>query len=349
MEKIMLVLDNAADQNFLEKMLDRLNFEVISMKKGSDLSRQLIDHFPDVVFASTLGKNQKILSALAKIKQARGKPKLVFVRQEREAKPLTLEQQKVIDGVLNVPIDPLKLVELLAETTESTLDELREHYGNFIGGKRNEGSFKVSGASTDYDGEDVHRIDNTPRYENDVKKIKGDKASPEITHVRDTKKKSTVLDALHPYADKNQGNINHIHDVERNLEKTSPTHGNESSQDGIDHSHSDDFPFDASKLAAASSQVSNRKGQRKTSWAGQFGTADKLISDVERKQKYEQFCKMQKSTKPKNKVLDGKRLKRLQKMQAESVSEPEDAKENRKHFLKTLFSMNSVDITKKDD
>ena len=115
MLKIMLVLDNATDQEFLDKVLTRLGFKVISMSKGVNFSEQLIDHFPDLVFASTLGRNQKILSALAKIKEARGKPKLVFVRQEKESSPLNAEQKKVIDGVLYSPIDPFKLIDLLGK------------------------------------------------------------------------------------------------------------------------------------------------------------------------------------------------------------------------------------------
>ncbi len=132
MQKIMLVLDNDEDQVFLEKIMARLRYKVIAMRQGTDLSEQLIDHFPDVVFASTLGRNEKILSALGKIKKVRGKPKLVFVKQEKESSHLSEEQKKIIDGVLYSPIDPFKLIDVLAHTTDVELVELRKRYNEYI-------------------------------------------------------------------------------------------------------------------------------------------------------------------------------------------------------------------------
>lgn len=132
MSKIMLVLDNDEDENFLEKILSRLRYKVIAMRHGVDLSEQLIDHFPDVVFAATLGKNARTLSALGKIKEMRGKPKLVFVKQEKESSALNEEQKRIIDGVLYSPIDPFKLIDVLAHTTDVDITELRRRYNEFI-------------------------------------------------------------------------------------------------------------------------------------------------------------------------------------------------------------------------
>ncbi len=132
MSKIMLVLENKDDQNFLEKILSRLHYQVIAMRHGLDLSEQLIDHFPDVVFAATLGKNERTLSALGKIKEMRGKPKLVFVKQEKESGALSEEQKRIIDGVLYSPIDPFKLIDVLADTTETSITELRRRYNESI-------------------------------------------------------------------------------------------------------------------------------------------------------------------------------------------------------------------------
>lgn len=144
MLKIMLVLDNSADEEFLGEVLKRLSYIVISIKKSGNFSEQLIDHFPDLVFASTLGTNEKILSALAKIKQARGKPKLVFVRQQKEAAPLNEEQKRVIDGVLYTPIDPLKLIEILGAVTDEDVADIWRRYREMTkSGKK--GSSEVGG------------------------------------------------------------------------------------------------------------------------------------------------------------------------------------------------------------
>lgn len=126
--KVMLVLENAEDMEFLQRVLTSLGFEVILMTKGADLSEQLIDHFPDIVFASTLGRNEQILSTLGKIKRARGKPRLVYIRQGTDTAPLSADQRKIIDGVLYTPIDPLRLIEVVASISHANISELKEKY-----------------------------------------------------------------------------------------------------------------------------------------------------------------------------------------------------------------------------
>lgn len=128
MAKVMLVLESQEDLLFLEKLLTALGLEVILMQKGKDVSEQLIDHFPDIVFASTLGRNERILSTLAQIKKMRGKPKLVYIRADRDGAPLNPDQKKIIDGVLGTPIDPMRLLEAVASTTPLNLEDLKARY-----------------------------------------------------------------------------------------------------------------------------------------------------------------------------------------------------------------------------
>lgn len=223
----MLVLDNDAERVFLDKVLTRLGYEVISMKKGAVLSEQLLDHFPDVVFAATLGKNQKILTALAKIKEARGKPKVVFVRLEREAAPLNADQKKVVDGVLYSPIDPFKLLDTLAHVTQRDLQELRQLYNEML------------------------------------QKERGLEVEPTIP--------------------------------------TAP--------------------------------------QKKTDYATSKDDSGVLIIDYTRREKYKEICKNLSKEKREIPEFDATKLRELQKKQSKSVSEDADVKANRKHFLKTLFTM----------
>ena len=240
----MLVNDNDAERDFLEQVLARLTYNVIAVKKGSVLSEQLLDHFPDVVFASTLGKNQKILTALAKIKEARGKPKVVFIRQERESTPLNADQKKVIDAVIYSPIDPFKLIEVLSMVTPLELSELRKLYNEMLQADRGV--------------------------------IENVEISPEPVSINNTKIK-----------------INE----------------------------------DGSKIITTGGSTVQKSGR------------GILIIDNERKQKYQEICNNLNKEQKEVPQFNGARLRELQREQTENVSEDPDVKGNRKHFLKTLFTM----------
>ena len=189
--KIMLVVENLDDQEFLEKVLERLKYTVISMKKGRDLSEQLIDHFPDVVFASTLGRNTKLLNALGKIKEVRGKPKLVFVKMKNESHALNSDQKSIIDGTLYTPVDPFKLIDLLAATTDVDIIELRRRYNEMLARDKGRGSTQVKGGSVKVDGESAisfnpssSRKDASPNY-GQTQVFGGDQNAGRIEHEDD--------------------------------------------------------------------------------------------------------------------------------------------------------------------
>ncbi|MCJ8276416.1 MAG: response regulator [Bdellovibrionales bacterium] len=271
MTKIMLVIDNDAERDFLEKVLERLQYEVISMTKGSVLAEQLLDHFPDVVFASTLGKNQKILTALSKIKQARGKPKVVFVRQERESSPLNADQKKVIDSVIYSPIDPFKLIDVLSQVTNRSLQELRTLYNEML---QKDKPNKVTDVSDDV----VEQIDADVNPKED----------------------------LSPTPDSRVFGLGGVK-INTNT--------------------------DGSKVITKGGGVSVNKSE-----------SGVLIIDYKRKEKYQQIVdqlKTENQTLPQE--FDSKKLRDLQKEQSKNVSEDEDVKKNRKHFLKTLFTMDPKD------
>ena len=128
----MLMIDSPAELKFLEKLLKRLSFSVLALQKNQGFGEGMADFFPDIFFTSSLGKQSKTLAALGKVKQAKGIPKVVFVRQERETEPLSEDQKKVIDGVLYSPIDPFKLLELLSSVSDVSLNELKQRYKKLI-------------------------------------------------------------------------------------------------------------------------------------------------------------------------------------------------------------------------
>ncbi|MCB0379161.1 MAG: hypothetical protein KDD33_11780 [Bdellovibrionales bacterium] len=128
MAKIMLVIENPAEEKFLHTLIKGLSYQVVTKGDGGQLAQDFIDHFPDVVFASTLGTKSEILNTLAKIKKMKGKPKVILVKQERDTTPITQAQGAVVDAVLYSPIDPFKLLTVLSSTTSTPLEALKKRY-----------------------------------------------------------------------------------------------------------------------------------------------------------------------------------------------------------------------------
>ncbi len=294
MTKIMLVIDNPSDLDFLEKVLKRLSFIVISMKKGDNLSEQLIDHFPDIVFASTLGKNEKTLEALARIKEARGKPKLVFVRQENESQPLNNLQKKVIDGVLYCPVDPFKLIDLLSHLTGLEIQELRQSYNSMLNQEKKSGHNSIWVEDTSNKAKDFGATT-----------VFGNKTKPGVTVVSQAKERSE-FESTHELNEKTT------------VETNQPTN--------VKTSHS---------------------SEPSTPWDHEKGSSSSMITDPGRKNKYDQICRKLDENPEKPKAINGQQLRELQSRQASEIQESQSIKDDRKAFIKTLFSMSARDVKKK--
>ncbi len=343
MSKIMLVIDNQDDQEFLEKVLERLSYTVISMKKGTDLSEQLIDHFPDVVFASTLGRNAKILSALGKIKQVRGKPKLVFVRQEKEGGGLSAEQKRIIDGVLYSPVDPFKLIDLLATTTEVDIVELRRRYNEMLASDRGGGSAPDSSEEE----EELVTVQSPPEKgrkpesEYGVTQVLGKNRTAGATTIEN----DPDVKSIQTPVGSDDGSPSSESITVSGAEKAS---GSKTSGPLEAMNHAPEAPKTSREGGTYEKPTPKppREGEPVSTPVPQGkprGGVSSLISDEARKKKYQEWVEKLKANGPPPQPLDIQQLRQKQSMQSKEVQEKPEAKENRKHFLKTLFAMNLSD------
>lgn len=133
-KKIILVIENAREQDFLDKLLRRLGFNVLVAGKAEGMTHELSNFVPDLVFASILGKKSYTLKALAKVRDARGIPKVVLVRGGQDQVPLTNDQKQIVDGLLKSPIDPFEMLTVLADQLSLPLDELKNRYHQALKG-----------------------------------------------------------------------------------------------------------------------------------------------------------------------------------------------------------------------
>lgn len=390
----MLVLDNRDDQDFIEKVLLRLNYTVISLKKGSNLSEQLIEHFPDVVFASMLGRNIKMLTALGKIKQARGKPLLVFVKQPKESGSLTEKQKEILDGMIYSPIDPFKVIDVLSNIFAIDKIQLRRKYNEKLNEEREASRNRVTGEGQN--GEDdpnFHALaddDQGPIEEGDEGYGSvNSPSSPKIkksqnygkTDVLGGSNKSEALDSDFGGVQQmgNAGQKAKSHepkeaDVASFMEELSQSE----SEEGPDSSEkkqdmqdagaatlkgllADDESSDMESEKSVDSSEAESSPEEDTFTIGEKGTfsdgpeekashssshlphhseiPSELVNDSARKDKYAAIVKDLEASGERPEPIDAKKLRQLQKDQAAELQEDGTVRKNRKHFLKTLFTM----------
>ncbi len=337
--KIMLVIDNKDDQDFMEKVLLRLQYDVISMKNGRDLSEQLIDHFPDVVFASTLGRNAKILNALGKIKEIRGKPKLVFVKMKNEKNTLTPTQKEIIDGTIYTPVDPFKLIDLLAQTTDIDKIELRRRYNEMLASDRgsrgktnNNGEVEVSDSA-----DPKTRSNNTDGPVSKNKKNKKDDYGQ--TQVIGKHRASTKTEVQKEDPDY-YGTVN-PEDISEESKSTRKKGESEAATNGKTSVQEETGGVES---GATADDVIERQEAAATTATPKTNT---LLHDPKRKRKYDEITARLKAEGDQPTPMDVQKLREKQRAQAQEVSEDETIKNNRKHFLKTLFSISPESVVKK--
>lgn len=373
MTKMMLVLDNSTDQMFLEKVLKRLRYDVIALNKGEDLPTQLIEHFPDILFASNLGKNQKILSALGRIKEARGKPKIVFVRQEKESGRLTEEQKGILDGVLYSPIDPFKLIDLLSNITGEDIVDLRKRYNETLKERpvadhedqeidfeesdrlsTHQQLRKAANKKKDY-GETVvfgRKGSGKNKKENvDLKHeiVKGKVAKEEMNHIHH--ESASVDDGSGKDASDSSYGRGQVfsHPSEESNSRGKDSEESHQEQKSFEHIEGDntsegtgvdaDQDKSSDSTIPPSSEFDHQAPAYPPVGAQRGKTKSPLIFDENRKSKYDEICANLEKPKNQGQVLNAKALREAQKTQQSEIKEAPDVKANRKHFLKTMFTM----------
>ncbi len=338
--KIMLVIDNKDDQDFMEKVLLRLKYDVISMKNGRDLSEQLIDHFPDVVFASTLGRNAKILNALGKIKEVRGKPKLVFVKMKNEKHTLTPTQKEIIDGTIYTPVDPFKLIDLLAQTTDIDKIELRRRYNEMLAsdrGARSKTDTDEEDGAVEQDSVKVRSRSTGAGRPGQKNKKSTDYGQTQVIGKHRPSTKTEVQDESPDY----YGTVN---PGDFSEEKETTARKNDDKEPTTDGSVSVQGQASVPGQGSASNERVEPEAARATNQNQETST---LLHDPKRKRKYDEITAKLKAKGDQPTPMDVQKLREKQRAQAQEVSEDETIKKNRKHFLKTLFSISPESVNKK--
>jgi DNA-binding NtrC family response regulator len=148
MKNVLLILDSPIEFDLTRTILFKLGFNILSLKKGSDMYARFREYFPDIVITSVLGTQDEMLVEFVKIREKRGIPKFIWVGSDSRMKKLSDIQLKVIDANLTRPLQPEQLIRTVCTLLELPADELVAKYFGLLSGSMtepNQGNVIVSG------------------------------------------------------------------------------------------------------------------------------------------------------------------------------------------------------------
>ena len=128
MIKIMLVVDDYNEMTFLETFLKKLGFDVLGLSKDTGVTERLLGFPAEVMLMSARGKMVDGIQLMKKVKKSNPSVKLVLLHPQQAPPQLTDVERFRLDGLVELPTDPTKLIHLLARLGRMDADVLLEKY-----------------------------------------------------------------------------------------------------------------------------------------------------------------------------------------------------------------------------
>lgn len=129
MNRILLIFEDYSELTTTEVYLKKVGFDVLGISNEVLMSEQMLSFNPDIVVASGKSSRVSTLSVGQKLKENHrffGKSVLIF---PKGAKPQVQEMLRLrMDGVLEAPVEPLRLIQVLAKLTNQDVVQLADKY-----------------------------------------------------------------------------------------------------------------------------------------------------------------------------------------------------------------------------
>jgi hypothetical protein len=121
MKRILLVMEDLNEQNFIEILLKKISFDVLSTRKFTILNETVMSFRPDVVIANGESKkiNGEIISKGIKVKGL--SPKLILLYSINQAMDKKITAKYSCDAIIESPINTHQLIYTLCKVAD--LDE----------------------------------------------------------------------------------------------------------------------------------------------------------------------------------------------------------------------------------
>ncbi|MCM2282222.1 MAG: hypothetical protein NDI61_10285 [Bdellovibrionaceae bacterium] len=128
MTKIMLVIDDYNEMVFIETLLKRMGFDVLSLSKDSNLGDALVGFFPSLVMAMYKRPTVDGIKVSIHVKRQVGNAKVVLLYPQGSVPKLSAEQKSKIDALIEVPIQPQDTLLIIAQLLKLDGTALIEKY-----------------------------------------------------------------------------------------------------------------------------------------------------------------------------------------------------------------------------
>ena len=143
MAKVMLVIDDYSELVFVENLLKRMGFDVLSLNRDTTFSESILSFFPELLIATLKGRHVEGLRIGLLLKKKNPNSKVVMLAPS--ANELKLPPEARVDALMEVPVEALSLLKEIARLLKMNEAQLIEKFEK-VGKARNfsrEGDIKV--------------------------------------------------------------------------------------------------------------------------------------------------------------------------------------------------------------
>lgn len=328
----MLVIDDFNELEFLESLLRRLGFDVLSLNKDLSVPSAILGFFPDLVMAQAKSRAVDGITLSQKVRKLAPQARMVLLHPGG-LPPREADVKNWVDAFLEIPVEPSKLIAMLAQLGSLDENVLQEKLNRFASSKMSEekrirlqgkGSQASSGAASTMVGggggnksEQNNLVHVTSRgaaagqsfvpgakgSSDGTESATGEAFTKGIHHIQGTNK---LKGATHISGEGQQGGAAY-----------DPT-GNQTSQSGVSANYN---PSQDSSNSASSAQ-----GRR---------TSAESAEVTERTKRYDQF--LSSHDEPADKVIPQGELKRQAKIFKLELVSSETEINQRREFVRALF------------
>ncbi len=139
MRRILLLLEEYNELVFIETFLRKIGFDVLGIQKPGKLDSSILSFNPSMIFISGKSKQIPALQIAKGLKEKfkEKSPQIIFLYSGKP--PEWSESENLpVDGFLNSPIDPVKVIQLLSEKVGLDQEKLIEKYDKMVVARENQ-------------------------------------------------------------------------------------------------------------------------------------------------------------------------------------------------------------------
>ncbi len=125
MSRILLAIEEYNELIFFETLLKKVGFDVMGVQNDLVISEKLMSFNPELMIISSQGTRVNGTKAIARLKAKGHIPPTIFVNPRGKA---AVPSDKVVIAILDSPVSPRTLIELVASLFNMNEEQLLEKY-----------------------------------------------------------------------------------------------------------------------------------------------------------------------------------------------------------------------------